>query len=69
MRPDNYKEHFKRNFLLAYPVVLSQLGHVLVGTADSMMVGRVGVNELAAASVANSAFSVLMMFGIGVSFD
>ncbi len=68
MRPDNYKEHFKRNFLLAYPVVLSQLGHVLVGTADSKMVGRVGVNELAAASVANSVFSVLMMFGIGVSF-
>ncbi len=68
MRKDNYKEHFKRNYLLAYPVVLSQLGHVLVGTADSMMVGRVGVNELAAASAANAVFTVLMMFGIGISF-
>ncbi|MFQ3214420.1 MAG: MATE family multidrug resistance protein, partial [Marivirga sp.] len=49
MKEKNYKEHFKRNYLLAYPVVLSQLGHVLVGAVDSMMVGRVGTNELAAA--------------------
>jgi MATE family multidrug resistance protein len=48
--------------------VLSQLGHVLVGTADSVMVGRVGTAELAAVSVANAVFSVTMMFGIGVSF-
>ena len=68
MLSTDFKEHFKRNYLLAYPVVLSQLGHVLVGTADSMMVGRVGTNELAAASVANAVFSVMMMFGIGVSF-
>jgi MATE family multidrug resistance protein len=68
MKENNYKEHFKRNYLLAYPVVLSQLGHVLVGTVDSMMVGRVGTNELAAAAIANAVFSVMMMFGIGVSF-
>ncbi|MBK6267430.1 MATE family efflux transporter [Marivirga sp. S37H4] len=68
MLSTDFKEHFKRNYLLAYPVVVSQLGHVLVGTADSMMVGRVGTNELAAASVANAVFSVMMMFGIGVSF-
>lgn len=68
MKSTDFKEHFNRNFLLAYPVVLSQLGHVLVGTADSMMVGRVGTNELAAASIANAVFSVMMMFGIGVSF-
>lgn len=68
MRKNDYLEHFKRNYLLAYPVVLSQLGHVLVGTVDSMMVGRVGTTELAAASIANAVFSLMMMFGIGVSF-
>ncbi|MGJ3234989.1 MATE family efflux transporter [Marivirga sp.] len=68
MNSQDFKEHFKRNYLLAYPVVLSQLGHVLVGTADSVMVGRVGTAELAAVSVANAVFSVTMMFGIGVSF-
>ena len=68
MEAKDFKEHFKRNFQLAYPVVLSQLGHVLVGTADSVMVGRVGTAELAAVSVANAVFSVAMMFGIGISF-
>ncbi|SMG33358.1 multidrug resistance protein, MATE family [Marivirga sericea] len=68
MKAQDFKEHFKRNYLLAYPVVLSQLGHVLVGTADSVMVGRVGTEELAAVSVANAVFSVTMMFGIGISF-
>ncbi|HET8860095.1 MATE family efflux transporter [Marivirga sp.] len=68
MRAQDFKEHFKRNYLLAYPVVLSQLGHVLVGAADSVMVGRVGTEELAAVSVANAVFSIAMMFGIGISF-
>lgn len=68
MKATDFKEHFKRNYQLAYPVVLSQLGHVLVGTADSVMVGRVGTEELAAVSVANAVFSVAMMFGIGISF-
>jgi MATE family multidrug resistance protein len=68
MKATDFREHFKRNFQLAYPVVLSQLGHVLVGTADSVMVGRVGTTELAAVSVANAVFSVAMMFGIGISF-
>jgi len=68
MKSQDFKEHFKRNYLLAYPVVLSQLGHILVGTADSLMVGRVGTEELAAVSIANAVFSVTMMFGIGISF-
>jgi len=63
----NFKAHFSKTFILAYPVMLSQLGQVLVGVADSMMVGRLGAEPLAAASLANSIFFVLLMFGIGVS--
>ncbi|QDH81550.1 MATE family efflux transporter [Echinicola soli] len=63
----NFKEHFSKTFNLAYPVMLSQLGQVLVGVADSMMVGRLGAEPLAAASLANSIFFVVMMFGTGVS--
>jgi len=61
------KDHFKITFKLALPVVLSQLGQVSVGVADSMMVGRLGAVELAAASLANSIFFVLLMFGMGIS--
>ncbi|UZD23711.1 MATE family efflux transporter [Algoriphagus halophytocola] len=61
------KDHFKTTFTLAFPVVLSQLGQVLVGVADSMMVGRLGAVPLAAASLGNSIFFVIMMFGMGIS--
>ncbi|MBN7810476.1 MATE family efflux transporter [Algoriphagus sp. H41] len=61
------KNHIHTTFHLAYPVMLSQLGQVAVGVADSMMVGRLGALPLAAASLGNSIFFVIMMFGIGVS--
>jgi len=61
------KDHFKITFNLAFPVMLSQLGQVSVGVADSMMVGRLGALPLAAASLGNSIFFVILMFGMGVS--
>lgn len=69
MQPGSYKEHFKENFYLAYPVVLSQLGHILVSVADSIMVGRLGTLPLAAASLANSIFTIVLVFGLGLSFS
>jgi multidrug resistance protein, MATE family len=67
MQIGTLKSHFSKTFYLAYPVMLSQLGQVMVGVADSMMVGRLGAEPLAAASLANSIFFVVFMFGIGVS--
>lgn len=62
------KQHFRTNIALAYPVMLSQMGHILVAVADSMMVGRLGTVPLASVSLANSVFSIIMLFGIGVSY-
>lgn len=64
----DYKVHFKRNITLAFPVMVSQLGHVMVGVADSIMVGRIGTVPLAAASLGNSIFSIVLTLGIGISF-
>jgi multidrug resistance protein, MATE family len=70
-----YKEHLIKTIVLAYPICLSQLGHVLVGVADSIMVGNfggegseIGALSLAGASLANSLFYVIMVFGIGVAY-
>lgn len=63
-----YKEHYRTNLKLAFPVMMSQLGHVLVGVVDSLMVGRLGEIPLAASAFANSVFFFFMCFGIGVSF-
>lgn len=62
------KEHVRRLFIIAYPVMLSHLGHIAVGVADSMMVGQLGAIPLAAVSLANSIFVLALMFGIGVSY-
>jgi multidrug resistance protein, MATE family len=71
----DYKDQFSKTWKLAYPICLSQLGHVLVGVADSIMVGNyggegspIGALSLAGASLANSLFAVVIVFGIGVSY-
>ncbi|MFT6867252.1 MAG: MATE family multidrug resistance protein [Cyclobacteriaceae bacterium] len=62
------KEHFRRNFTLAFPIVIGQVGHIMVSVADTMMVGKTGVIPLAAATFAGTFYHVLMIFGIGVSY-
>ena len=54
---------------LAIPVVISQLGHTLVHTADSVIIGHfAGTIPLAAVSLVNSIFIVILMIGIGLSY-
>lgn len=62
------REHLKININLAVPVMASQLGQVMVGVADSVMVGQVGYIPLAGAALGNSIFYFFMTFGLGVSF-
>jgi MATE family multidrug resistance protein len=63
-----YKESYKKTFLLAFPVVLSQLGHVMVGVADTAIVGQIGTVEQAAVALASSFHLVVLVLGIGISF-
>jgi MATE family multidrug resistance protein len=62
------RPHIKPTLLLAYPVVLSQLGHILVSVCDSVMVGQTGKVPLAAVSLGVSVNTVVMIFGMGLSF-
>jgi len=41
---------------------------MFVGVADSMMVGRLGAAPLAASSISNVIFTILMSLGIGITF-
>lgn len=68
MKLADYIPFYKRNLHLALPVVISQIGQVSVSLIDNMMVGHVGTSELAAASFANSVFTIGMFFGMGITF-
>ncbi len=64
-----YKPHYQSNLKLAIPVVISQLGHTLVHTADSVIVGHfAGTIPLAAVSLVNSLFTLILVIGIGISY-
>jgi MATE family multidrug resistance protein len=51
---------------LALPLMIGQLSQMLLGVADTVMVGHLGVTELAALTFANSLFYVPFVFGIGL---
>lgn len=51
------------------PIVLSQLGHTLVHMADGMIVGHfAGTVQLAAVSLVNSLFMLILVLGLGISY-
>lgn len=60
-----YLAYYRRNLKLALPIVLAQLGQIVVQQADIMMVGRLGATELAAIAFANSIFIFGMVFSMG----
>lgn len=51
---------------LALPLMIGQLSQMLLGVADTVMVGRLGVTEMAALTFINSLFHVPFVFGIGI---
>ncbi len=50
---------------LALPMMIGQVSQMLLGVADTVMVGALGVESLAALTVVNSLFWVPLVFGIG----
>ncbi len=60
-----YKAEYKNLVRLGLPVVITQLGIIVVSFADTMMVARCGTAELAASAFVNSIFmvAIVMQFG------
>ena len=76
MLSKTFQEHFIRTMLLAWPVCISNLGHVMVGIVDTAMVGGIhedafgysGTTAQAAVSLANGFYFLVLVFGMGVSY-
>jgi multidrug resistance protein, MATE family len=61
---DDYSE-LRALVALAVPVVLVQLGFMLMGVVDTLMVGRVSARVLAAVALGNLYFFNVSIFGMG----
>ncbi len=53
---------------LGVPIVIGQLGIIIVSFADTMMVGWYGTNELGAAGFVNNLFNLVIIFATGFSY-
>lgn len=63
------KIYYQSTIMLAGPVVISQLGHTLVQTVDSIIVGHyAGTISLAAVSLVHSVFMVVLVIGLGIAY-
>lgn len=60
--------HYKETIRLGIPIMLGQLGIIVVGFADNIMVGHHSTQELAAASFVNNFFNLAFIFGMGFSY-
>ncbi len=53
---------------LALPIIIAQLGSILQGWADTIMVGQYGTPELSAAGFVNNVYNLIIYFLLGMSY-
>lgn len=63
-----YKGHYKALFFLGLPIIIGQLGIIVLGFADTLMIGHHSTNELGAASFVNNVFTLVIIFSTGFSY-
>ena len=63
-----YGSHYKELTTLGLPIIIGQLGVILVSFADTFMVGWHGTEDLAAASFVNNLFNLAVIFAMGFSY-
>ena len=51
---------------IAGPIILGNLGFILIGVGDVIVAGRHSTNTLAAVSLATAIINCIMIFGIGI---
>ena len=62
-----FGNEIKKTVLLSLPIIVGQLGQMLMSVVDTIMVGKVGTEALAAASIANAMFHLVMVVGFGLT--
>lgn len=65
---NRYSGHYRALASLGAPIVVGQIGNIVLGFADTLMVGHYGMMELAAASFVNNVFMLFIILAMGFSY-
>ena len=60
--------HYRALLTLGIPIVIGQIGVIILGFADTLMIGHHSTTELAAASFVNNMFNLAIIFSTGFSY-
>ena len=63
-----YMQHYKSLLSVGLPIMIGQLGVIILGFADTMMVGHHSTADLGAASFVNNIMNMVIIFGTGFSY-
>lgn len=63
-----HPSHYNSLLKLGLPIVIGQLGMIVLGFADTLMIGHHSTEELAAASFVNNMFNLVIIFATGFSY-
>lgn len=63
-----YKDHYRLLLSIGVPIMIGQLGMIVLGFADTMMVGHHSTVELGAASFVNNIMNLVIITGTGFSY-
>ncbi len=63
-----YKSHYKALIFLGLPIIIGQIGMIVLGFADTIMIGHHSTIELGAASFVNNMFALVIIFSTGFSY-
>lgn len=61
-----YKSYAKNLLQLAYPIIMGNLGFIMIGVGDVVVAGRHSTDTLAAISIATAITNCILMLGIGI---
>ncbi len=64
----SYRGHLAKLWALGGPMVGGNLAQIAIGLTDTVMVGRYGIEELAAMTLAGSFYFLFFIFGSGIAF-
>lgn len=68
MNMKKYTRHYSALLRLGFPIMVGQLGAIIMGFADTLMIGHHSTRELAAAGFVNNIVGMMVISAVGFSY-